>query len=116
MNIQTITKFVFAKLVLLMSLFLLSQTVFAAQEFTIVIKDHKFEPANLEVPVGEKIKLIIDNQDPSAEEFESHSLHREKIVAGNSKISIMVGPLKAGEYEFFGEFHEATAKGKIIAK
>jgi len=27
-----------------------------------------------------------------------------------------VGPLKAGEYQFVGEFNEKTAKGVIVAK
>jgi hypothetical protein len=27
-----------------------------------------------------------------------------------------VGPLKAGEYKFAGEFNEKTAKGVIVAK
>lgn len=85
-------------------------------EFTIVIKDHKFLPETLEVPTGEKIKLIIDNQDITPEEFESHDLNREKIIGGNSKGSIFIGPLDAGEYKFFGEFNEDSAQGKIIAK
>ena len=85
-------------------------------EYTVVIKDHKFSPEVLEVPAGEKIKLIVDNQDTTPEEFESHDLHREKIINGNSKGTILIGPLDAGEYKFFGEFNEDSAQGKIIAK
>lgn len=85
-------------------------------EFTIVIKNHRFEPAEVTVPAGKKVKLIVHNQDPTPEEFESHSLKREKIINGGAKATIMIGPLKPGTYEFFGEFHESTAKGKIIAK
>ena len=81
--------------------------------YTIVIKDHKFEPEKLTVSEGEKIKLIIDNQDPTPEEFESYDLNREKIVAGNGKISVFIGPLKAGEYKYFGEFNPKTAQGII---
>lgn len=84
--------------------------------FTIVIKNHKFEPAELTVPVGKRIRLIVDNQDPTPEEFESHSLKREKVIRGSAKATILIGPLKAGTYDFVGEFNEATAKGKIIAK
>jgi plastocyanin len=85
-------------------------------EFTIVIRNHKFEPAELQVPAGQKIKLIVDNQDTTPEEFESHELNREKIVGGNSKISVYVGPLEAGRYPYFGEFHADTAQGALIAK
>lgn len=84
--------------------------------FTVVIKDHKFAPAEIKVPSGKKVKLIVDNQDDSSEEFESHSLNREKVIAGHSKGIIFVGPLDPGQYEFVGEFHEDTAKGLIIAE
>jgi plastocyanin len=85
-------------------------------ERTIVIKDHRFDPAVVEVPAGVRVKLVIDNQDSTAEEFESHDLRREKVVSGNSKATLWVGPLPAGEYAFVGEFHEDTAQGKLIAK
>jgi plastocyanin len=88
----------------------------AQETYTIVIKDHRMSPAELEVPAGKKIKLLVDNQDPTPEEFESHSLNREKVIPGNSKATIFIGPLKPGSYEFFGEFHEATAQGRIVAK
>jgi plastocyanin len=84
--------------------------------YTIVIKDHKFEPATVEIPADTKVKLLVDNQDPTPEEFESHDFHREKIIKGNSKATINVGPLKAGEYKFFGEFNEKTAQGKLVVK
>jgi plastocyanin len=82
----------------------------------ITIKNHQFTPAEVKVPAGKKFTLLVKNQDATAEEFESHSLKREKVIAGNSQATIKIGPLKAGSYEFVGEFHEATAKGKIIAE
>lgn len=90
---------------------------FAADtDVTIVIRDHKFEPAEVKIPAGKKVKLVIDNQDATAEEFESHDLNREKVIPGKSRGSVLVGPLKPGKYAFFGEFHEATAKGVIVAE
>lgn len=91
-------------------------TLAAENEYQLVIKDHQFQPTSITIPAGEKVKLVIDNQDATPEEFESHSLHREKIIPGNSKATINIGPLKAGEYSFVGEFHEATAKGTLIAE
>lgn len=85
-------------------------------EFELVIKDHKFQPAELTVPADTKIKLVVKNQDPTPEEFESHELKREKVIAGNSQAIITVGPLKPGTYPFFGEFNEKTAQGKLIVK
>lgn len=102
---------------------LLAITVFAfafsaqaAEEYDIVIKDHKFSPEEITVPAGVKIKLRIDNQDATPEEFESHDLHREKIINGNSKGTIFVGPLEPGRYHFFGEFNIDSANGYIIAE
>jgi len=84
--------------------------------FTLTIKDHRFEPAELQVPAGKKIRLIVKNLDPTPEEFESHDLKREKVIPGKSEATILIGPLKPGTYKFVGEFHESTAKGSIVAK
>ncbi|MCH8348449.1 MAG: cupredoxin domain-containing protein [Proteobacteria bacterium] len=70
----------------------------------------------LYVPAGVKIKLIVINQDPTPEEFESFELNREKIIGGGRTAIIYIGPLKPGEYPFFGEFNMDTALGKIIAE
>lgn len=88
----------------------------AADEYMLAIKDHKFTPETLEIPAGQKVTIGIDNQDPTPEEFESHALNREKVIGGNTKAVVFLGPLEAGEYPFVGEFNEATAKGKIVVK
>ena len=93
-----------------------SGTISDAREVTLRIKDHKFVPAQLVVPANTKIKLIVVNEDPTPEEFESHELNREKIVTGKGTITVFIGPLKPGKYPFFGEFHQATAQGVVIAK
>lgn len=85
-------------------------------EYIIAIREHRFQPAETTVPAGKRIKLVIDNQDPTPEEFESKNLRVEKIIPGNSKGTVTVGPLKPGSYSFFGEFHEDTAKGTLQAK
>jgi Cupredoxin-like domain len=95
---------------------LLPSLAFADDTYTILIKNHRFEPAELNVPAGKKIKLIINNTDNTPEEFESHELKREKVIPGNAKATIYVGPLSPGKYPFFGEFNEATAKGSITAQ
>ena len=88
----------------------------ATPEFTLVIKDHRFTPTELVVPAGQKIRLVVENQDPTPEEFESYPLNREKVVAGNGRIVLFVGPLEPGKYEFFGEFNMATARGWLVAR
>jgi plastocyanin len=86
----------------------------ADDEFKLVIENHKFDPAEITVPAGKKVKLVVENRDPTAEEFESHALNREKVIAGKSTATIFIGPLKPGRYPFVGEYNEATAKGTIV--
>jgi hypothetical protein len=88
----------------------------ADPEFALVIRNHRFEPAELRVPAGKKVKIVIDNQDTSAEEFESHELNREKVVPGKSKVPVYIGPLAPGRYPFIGEFNQKTAKGVVVAE
>jgi hypothetical protein len=105
-------KYIMATLIALFA----SSNANALDQYLITIKDHKFNPTNLEVPANKKIKLVVDNQDPTPEEFESHDFKREKIIKGNSKATILVGPLKPGVYKFFGEFNEKTAQGTLTVK
>ena len=84
--------------------------------YTLILKDHKFQPTEIEIPADKKIMLIVKNQDPTPEEFESIELRREKVVPGGEQITVYVGPLKPGRYEFFGDFNPATARGHIVAK
>ena len=85
-------------------------------ELLLIIKNHRFEPAELIVPANKRVKLVVHNQDSTAEEFESHSLNREKVVPAGAKVSVFIGPLKPGRYEFFGEYNEATAKGAVVVQ
>jgi hypothetical protein len=88
----------------------------AVPEFELQIRDHLFFPAALEVPAGTKIRLMITNDDETPEEFESYELNREKVIPARSRTIIFIGPLKPGEYLFFGEFYPKTAQGKVIAR
>ncbi|MFM9890526.1 MAG: cupredoxin domain-containing protein [Rickettsiales bacterium] len=104
------------KKLLIISLLLatLPQLAFA-DDFRLTYKDGNFTPATLTIPAGEKVKLIVVNQDASPIEFESHELNREKVVSGNGEAVVFVGPLKAGSYPFVNEFNE-KAKGTLVAK
>jgi len=98
-------------------LLLLPDSVLAATtEIEVVIRGHLFFPSVIEVPAGQKVKLLIDNQDDTPEEFESYELNREKVIPGKSKSVIFIGPLQPGEYPFFGEFYPKTAQGRVIAR
>ena len=93
-----------------------SSTALAAPTVQLVIRDHLFHPSRVEIPAYTKVRLMIINQDDSAEEFESYELNREKIIVGNSKTVVFIGPLPPGEYPFFGEFNMDTAQGVVVVK
>ena len=88
----------------------------SAADYKLVINEHRFQTAELTIPSGTKIKLTIENQDATPEEFDSHPLNREKAIAGHSTATIYIGPLAPGRYQFTGEFHETTAQGVIVAE
>jgi hypothetical protein len=85
-------------------------------EFALTLHDHKFMPTEIRVPANVKVKLVVDNQDATPEEFDSHALNREKVIPGKAKATIYIGPLARGRYPFMGEFNAATAQGAVVAE
>jgi hypothetical protein len=100
----------------LAALVIATPAVVQAQDLTITIKNHRFEPAELKVPANKRVTVTVSNEDATPEEFESHEMKFEKVIPGKSKGVVHIGPLKPGRYPFFGEFHEDTAKGAVIAE
>lgn len=90
-----------------------AEEAFAA---TITIRNHRFEPAEIHVPVGRRISLTVINDDPLSEEFDSTALKVEKVIAGKSQGVVHISPLNPGRYDFIGEYHDQTAKGRVIAE
>lgn len=87
-----------------------------APSYTLTLKDHRYQPSELRVPAGTRIKLELVNRDPSPEEFESDDFPAEKIVMPNSSTSLSIGPFKPGRYRFYGDFHQPTAQGMLIVE
>jgi Cupredoxin-like domain len=85
----------------------------ADPELTITIKDHRFQPAEVRIPTGVKVRIILDNQGDTPEEFDSHALNREKHVAPNSRATLYIGPLEPGRYLFEGENMESPGSGAL---
>ena len=89
--------------------------VHATDAFTLTLKDHQFAPTELQVPANERIRIEVENRDPTPAEFESTDLHVEKIVVGGGMITVSVGPLRPGTYHFFDDYNPNTTKGTIVA-
>ena len=83
--------------------------------FSIVLKNNQFVPSEVQIPTGVKVKLVVHNSNPTASEFESTQLHREKVVLPGQEITVFVGPLDPGSYEFFDDFHPET-RGHLVVK
>ncbi len=87
-----------------------------AEDYVLTLKNNQFFPKVLTIPAGQRIKLIVKNQDATPAEFESSDLNREKVVGANSEIVVFIGPLDAGTYGYFDDFHRDTTTGTIVAK
>jgi Cupredoxin-like domain len=85
-------------------------------QLRLTLRDHRFTPTEVRVPANARVRLVVDNQDATPEEFDSHALNREKVIPGNAEATIFVGPLAPGRYPFMGEFNSATARGAIVAQ
>jgi len=82
----------------------------------VTLKDHRFVPAEIHVPVGKRTVLIVRNEDATAEEFDSTALQIEKVIVGGTYATIRLHPLGPGRYPFMGEFHPDTAQGVVISE
>jgi len=83
--------------------------------FRLTIKNHAFDPAELTVPAGKRLLLIVRNADDTPAEFESSQLGAEKVISAGREATIRIGPLTAGRYPFTDEFHQDQAHGVLIA-
>lgn len=86
----------------------------ATPQASLQLKNRAFQPAELQVPAGTKVKLTVHNADSIPAEFESYDLSREVVVPGGSDVVVYIGPLDAGRYKFFNDFNPA-ATGYVIA-
>ena len=86
----------------------------AADPVVLTLKDHKFNPDRVTVPAGQRFRIEVINNDDTVEEFESYDLKIEKIVVPGGKITASAGPLRPGEYKFFGDYHPDQAVGVLI--
>lgn len=105
------------------ALVLLAATVVAvaatAQDlavFQIVIKDGRFSPERLEVPMGKRLKLVLKNEGRGPAEFENLSMHIEKVLAPGVTSFVVLPALKPGEYRFVDEFRPESGGLTVVAK
>jgi plastocyanin len=86
----------------------------AAEPIQIEIRGQAFTPAEIAVPAGEKLELIIRNSDDLPAEFESYDLSREIVIPSHGQVKVYIGPLEPGRYRFFNDFHQES-QGWVVA-
>lgn len=94
----------------------LARAADAPPEIALTIESNRFQPEEIKVKAGAPFLLVIANKDKGAEEFESHDLRIEKVIPGGKTVRLKMPALKPGSYSFVGEYHEKTAKGRIVAE
>jgi len=87
-----------------------------APTFTIEFHDGKISPLRTEVPAKQQFRIEFDNTGSTAAEFESHELHKEKVLPPKSRSFLVFQPLDPGEYGFFDDFHPGRPKPVLVAK
>jgi plastocyanin len=85
-------------------------------DLTLQIEQNRFQPEEIRVKAGQPFVLVITNKDKGPEEFEVKDLRIEKIIPAGRTLRLRMPALKAGSYSFVGDYHEKTAKGRIIAE
>lgn len=84
--------------------------------FTLAVKDGVFSPQRLEVPAGQRIKIVLRNEGPGPLEFENAEMNVEKILAAGAESFVVLPKLKPGEYEFVDEYNMVTGVMTVVAK
>jgi hypothetical protein len=87
-----------------------------AETLQLTLQNHKFRPAEAQIPANQPLTIEITNLDPTPSEFESKTLRVEKVVAGHAKISVQIRPLPPGRYRFFDDYNEDTTEGFLVVK
>ena len=88
----------------------------SADPIALSLSGHKFSPAEVTAPAGQKFQIKVTNNDDTPAEFESHDLKVEKIVVPGGTITVTAGPLKPGTYQFFDDYHPDDAHGTMTVK
>ena len=85
-------------------------------EVALAIENNRFQPEEVKVKAGAPFVLVITNKDKGPEELDMLSPRIEKVIPAGKTVRLKMPALKPGSYRFVGEYHEKTAKGRIIAE
>jgi hypothetical protein len=84
--------------------------------YSLVLKNHRFTPAELHVPTGKAFFVTVKNLDDTADEFDMQAPAVEKVIPPGEEGKVRIRPLGPGRFPFTGEFHADTAKGAFVSE
>ena len=102
--------------IVLWTLLVLANAAFGSglPSYSLEIQDHAFAPAELSVPAGSRVRLLVKNARSLPSEFESFDLNREEVVPPGQTVTIWIGPLAAGRYKIFDDFNPGTTGWIVV--
>ncbi|MFL6611040.1 MAG: cupredoxin domain-containing protein [Pseudomonas sp.] len=84
--------------------------------YELSMRDGQFTPPLLEVPAGQRFKIVLKNIGQGPAEFESTPLRVEKVLSPGVTSFVVIHPLRPGRYPFFDEFNPQLPEGSILAR
>ncbi|WHS62834.1 cupredoxin domain-containing protein [Pseudomonas sp. G2-4] len=84
--------------------------------YELSMRDGHFIPPLLEVPAGQRFKIVLKNIGEGPAEFESTPLRVEKVLSPGVTTFVVIHPLQPGRYPFFDEFNPQLPEGGILAQ
>ncbi|HKS84189.1 MAG TPA: cupredoxin domain-containing protein [Pseudolabrys sp.] len=112
---MTLAKMVLALALLASSAFLHADAQQpASHTVTVTVKNHRFQPAQIHAPANRPIQIRIKNLDPSRMEFESDTLHVEKVIGANGEGVVEIKPQAPGRYEFYDDFNQQSTGVLVV--
>ena len=84
--------------------------------FEIVAQDGQWQPAQLTVPAGVKLRIALRNNGKLPVEFESLPLRLEKVVRPDSAATVTLLPLLPGSYRITDDLQPGTEPLTVIAR
>jgi hypothetical protein len=84
--------------------------------YEIVLKNHKFTPAEIHVPTGKPFIVLVTNANDGADEFEMLLPAVERALAPGQQGKVRMRPLGLGRFPFFGESDPDEERGAFISE
>jgi plastocyanin len=92
-------------------------------QVTVLMTDHKFDPANIIIPVGKSVTITVNNDGAAvhnlrilSEKQEGKNFQSDPLVKPGQSDTFTVQFSKTGTYVFQCDYHLPDMVGKIIVK